>query len=257
MDLPMNCWGTGARSRCIRLHGYADAPKTVNERILEHTFTYALIESAGADYLRDYCSKNPPIRALSMALIARDQMDGGNLQAREILPLLDDRDLSTKESATWIAGHHPEWGEQLAAHFNHQFDSARTIDDVTEMVFTSLLPHVNAPAIQKLLAEKAYDSTLDAQIGALRVMASAKLKEIPAAWINAVNHALTSSDAKVLTAAVAAARSFPPPKKGVITSATELAMLARKTELPDDLRLNAHAARRACFRSTRRSFISC
>ena len=48
------------------------------------------------------------------ALMALDQMDGGGLKPEVVAPLLAAPDPALRETATWIAGRHAEWGGRLA-----------------------------------------------------------------------------------------------------------------------------------------------
>ena len=61
------------------------------------------------------------------ALIALDQMAGGKLGVTSVAPLLTSADARLKATASWIAGHHPEWGEALAASFRERL-AGRELD---------------------------------------------------------------------------------------------------------------------------------
>src|SRR5262249_21581429 len=84
-----------------------------NDRVLQHSLTYALIEiGARQPTAQGLRSSNPHIRRT--ALIALDQMDGGNLQPSDIAADLVTADPVLKETAWWIASRHPEWGGALS-----------------------------------------------------------------------------------------------------------------------------------------------
>ena len=57
-----------------------------------------------------------------MALIALDQMGGKGLDAARVTPLLASGDPVLKETVSWIAGHHPEWGSRLAGFFRSRLE---------------------------------------------------------------------------------------------------------------------------------------
>src|SRR5262249_55948391 len=64
------------------------------------------------------------------ALIALDQMDGGKLKGKTAAPIfllafdgLTRGDPATKQTASWIISHHPEWGDQLASFLESRLDS--------------------------------------------------------------------------------------------------------------------------------------
>ena len=79
--------------------------------IIEHSITYALIEiddpSGTAAGLR---SKNAGV--LRAAMVALDQMDGGELDPKFVAGLLASTDPILKETASWIVGRHPRVGRR-------------------------------------------------------------------------------------------------------------------------------------------------
>src|SRR5262249_12936221 len=92
------------------LLGWASAAQ--NDRVLEHSLIYALIEIAdpigtGAGL---QANNSETKRA---ALIALDQMDGVGINAELVTPLLASADPVLKQTASWIVAHHPEWGGAL------------------------------------------------------------------------------------------------------------------------------------------------
>src|SRR5207249_2500445 len=84
-----------------------------NDRVLQHSITYALIEIGDREQTaKGLASANPNIRRT--AVIALDQMDGGKLDPAVVAADLVSTNTRLKETAWWIASRHPEWGGQLA-----------------------------------------------------------------------------------------------------------------------------------------------
>ena len=222
-------------------HSISGAPEDASARVMEHSIEYALI-SINCDGLlrRNLNSETPQI--VRAALVALDQKGGDDLKASEALPFLTSNEPSLKATVTWIVSHRPEWGDSLAQYYGKELGEKFAKEEDAAALAAQLTPLVKAPAIQELLAHTVLESNGGAQLVALRVMAGANLKEIPATWLSAVGHALTSKDVNVLTQAVASVRSFPAPKQGDIRFGVELSMLAQNGDLPDSLRLNALAA---------------
>ena len=86
------------------------------DRVLEHSLTYALIE------IGDPASTAAGLSATASgsrraALVALDQIDGGQLKPEGLIPLFTSSDAVLSQTAWWIAGRHPEWGGALAAFF--------------------------------------------------------------------------------------------------------------------------------------------
>src|SRR5439155_19716600 len=95
------------------------------DRFLEHSLIYALIEIADRDGVRAVLenSRNyPHIRRA--ALIALDQMDGGDLDVKTVTAELTAEDPALRETVTWIIGRHPTWGGELADHLRSRLRAA-------------------------------------------------------------------------------------------------------------------------------------
>ena len=83
------------------------------DRSLEHALIYALIETGDATATaRGLQAEDAATRRV--ALIALDQMPGGDLKSDQVIPLLASTNALLKETALWIIGHHPEWGGEMA-----------------------------------------------------------------------------------------------------------------------------------------------
>src|SRR5205085_1653375 len=92
------------------------------DRALENSLTFALIEIADAKGTsRGLDSKNVLTRRA--ALVALDQMDGGGLEPRAVARELGSPHPVLKETASWIVGRHPEWGETLAGFLRERLDT--------------------------------------------------------------------------------------------------------------------------------------
>ena len=61
-----------------------------------------------------YGNGSGPALMIRAALIALDQMPGGNLKSTKVVPLLASTNALLNETAVWIVGHHPEWGGEMA-----------------------------------------------------------------------------------------------------------------------------------------------
>ena len=151
-----------------------------NDRILEHSLTYALIE------ISDPVSTAAGLQASSpytrrAALIALDQMDGGGLKPDRITPLLASAEPVIKQTAFWIVGHHPEWGEAVAGFFRQRLTS-RNLSPEEQVELQHQLSRFGRDAtIQRLLAATVREAgSKESRLTALRAMARSALKEMPA-----------------------------------------------------------------------------
>ncbi len=213
------------------------------DRVLEHSVTYALIEIDDPTALRGAVQPSAP-GARRAALIALDQMDHGSLDAGTIVPLLDASDRVLKDTAWWIAGHHPEWGEPLARYFASHL--AASTASGREDLQQRLVQFGDSPAVQALLAaalSRASSSEERAPaLGAMSEVARTRLKVLPAAWIDPLIGALGSRDDGSVALALSVVRSAPARRDASPAIAAALRTVGQDRARPVDVRLNALAA---------------
>jgi putative membrane-bound dehydrogenase-like protein len=214
------------------------------DRPLEHSLTYALLEIANAKATRaELSSDNPAVRRA--ALVALDQMDGGGLKPEEVTPSFLAADGRLKETAWWIAGHHPDWASAVTG-FLHQRLSAS--DELTPPAREELVQHLTrfaaSPAIQKLLAERLNDSSRGHAVRgiALRAMARANLKETPPEWIDSIIAVLNGDKNDLQVDAVAAVRALRLRPKQSAPLAAALRKIGVTASASEKLRVSALAA---------------
>ena len=193
-----------------------------NDRVLEHSLTYALIEIGNAAATSAASRETTAPRARRAALIALDQMDGAQLTPDEVLPLVDHADPVLRDTAWWIAARHPDWGGALAEHFKRAL-AARSANDTAaqqKALEERLAQFAANPAVQDALAEAAARaSSPQAQLSALAVMnlaasgtptaSGVRLKELPASWGRAIALMLPSADDDAARRALRIARRLP------------------------------------------------
>jgi putative membrane-bound dehydrogenase-like protein len=208
-----------------------------NDHVLDHSLTYALIEigdrEGTAAGLKD---KNPRVRRA--ALIALDQMEGGKLTAETVAAELTSHDAALKETASWIARRHPEWGGTMAGHFRERLKAKDLPPAERAALVADVARFAATPAIQEWMAEQMRDG--DADFGA-RVVVAAGMKQPPESWYAGVAHVLDTSDEKLLAQAVLAARALPPAKKPDPNLTTRLLKIGSGAS-PVVVRLTALAA---------------
>jgi putative membrane-bound dehydrogenase-like protein len=213
-----------------------------NDHVLDHSLTFALIEigdrEGTAAGLKD---KSPRLRRA--ALIALEQMDGGGLKAATVAAELNSSDSALKETAVWIAGRHPEWGDALAGFYREQL--ARDLPpQAREELATQLARFAKTPAIQQLLAVQLHDAPAHSRraILALHAIARSALKEAPETWVAGVAEVLGSGEADLIREAVAAARAVPTPKGHSEKLTAALLQVASDEKAPQAVRLGALGA---------------
>ncbi|MDE2925191.1 MAG: HEAT repeat domain-containing protein [Acidobacteriota bacterium] len=214
-----------------------------NDRILEHSLIYALIEIADPD------GTAAGLRATSAhtrraALIALDQMPAGGLTPESVTPLLASGDPILKQTAAWIAGGHPEWGDALARYFRRRLARRHPGSEERAELTRQLARFAENGTIQSLLASTvAGAGSIESRQTALRAMAGSTLKETPSAWVDGFVAVLTRGDQALIREAVSALRSLPNPgDEDAGRLRTALLLAGRDSTLEPELRVNALAA---------------
>jgi putative membrane-bound dehydrogenase-like protein len=208
------------------------------DRALEHSLIYALIEIGDHNSIaRGLDLTHPAMRRA--ALTALDQMPDGKLDAAAVIKELTAADPALKETAWWIAGRHPEWGEQLSGVLRDRLAGKLSPDEQADMT-RQLAKLAKSTAIQLFLAEQLANPA--ARPIGLHAMAQTNVRPVPDEWVSALTKLLTTAEGDQLRDAVRTTRTLtiPKPKAAALTKA--LLAIADKAELSAEVRLDALAA---------------
>ncbi len=219
------------------------APEGAAERALEHSLIYALIEIGRAPAVRAQLKPGALPRVVRAALVALDQMAGGGLQAADVVGWLEGGHGMVRQTASWVAGHHPEWGAALADHYQTQLArDVRSEVERTELQ-EQLARLASSSSIQAVLATTAGDerATVATRGIALGAMEAAGLKEAPERWLTTLATLLSSDDAALVRQSVTTVRGLALPKAGHAELSAALVRLGRAAGVPADVRLDALA----------------
>ena len=195
-----------------------------NDRVLEHSLIYALIESADPKTTAAGL-RHPSLRVQRAAMIALDQMPDGRINVQPVVALLDSPLPEMRETAWWIAGRHPEWGAALAGIFRARLTATLTPADRDALV-KQLAKSARSPAVQTFLAELAGDRNHPEEIRriALRAMAAASPRQTPPAWLDALSIVISEPSNGLASDAIATLKGLnlgktPPAKLGAALTA--------------------------------------
>lgn len=193
-----------------------DDPK--NDRVLEHSLTYALLEIGRSDPLLQALSTGTP-RLQRNLLMALDQMTATNspainpessLPAERVVPALASADSALRETATWIVQHHPEWGGALVEHFRGLLKQKRTPAQDEELA--GLLGRLaGSHEIQDLLKTASSPDDPQAAHTALLAMTRSGLRNVPPGWYEAIQSVLSKDIPGLALDGLQAARILPAP----------------------------------------------
>lgn len=153
-----------------------------NDRTLDHALTYALIELEAADECRRILRGGSP-RLKRAALAALENVPEAKLDAKAVIAELDAKDQALRETAWWIAGRHPQWGDQLAGYFKGRLNEVGALTPAERDELAGRLgKFAGSASIQKVLGETVAGGKPEAARLALSVMARSGLKALPDAW---------------------------------------------------------------------------
>ena len=214
-----------------------------NGRILEHSLIYALIEIADPKGTAAGLRASSP-HTRRAALIALDQMPGRSLAPESVTPLLASGDTVLEQTAAWIAGRHPEWGEALARYFRRRLARHSPEPEERRELTRQLAKLAENETIQSLLASTVAGAGPDeSRLTALRAMAGSALKETPSAWVDGLVTVLTRGNEPLIREAVATLRGLPNlGDEDAGRLRTVLLRAGRDAALEPELRVNALAA---------------
>jgi putative membrane-bound dehydrogenase-like protein len=215
-----------------------------NDRALDHALTYALIEIGDAKALGiafSHPAGGSP-QVLRAILATMENIPDSGLEAKLVLPYLDAKDAALRETAWWVAGRHPQWGDQLAGYFKDKLKTAEKLKPEEREEFADrLAKFAKSEVIQKVIAEVAANATREAKVIAVRAMARAGLKETPPAWFDALGTAIGGGGPD-LGEFLRTARGLPQPKTLPVKLTEALFAVAENEKQPAELRLGAFAA---------------
>jgi putative membrane-bound dehydrogenase-like protein len=166
-----------------------------NDRVLDHSLTYALIEMANPKpVLAELKSDNPRVRR--SAMIALDQMDDGGVPVETVAGALTADDSALRQTATWIAGRHPEWGAALADTLGQRLELPQDSSQLVEQL--AKLAH--SPAIAEMLANRLKNAKTSpaARAMILQAMADSSLRPPPREWLDTLTELLQTSYGRTL-----------------------------------------------------------
>jgi putative membrane-bound dehydrogenase-like protein len=213
------------------------------DRVFEHAVIFALTGIADPNLTAEGLKENSPATR-RVALIALDQMPGGGLEPQMVAGLLDSKEPLIRETAAWIVGRHPEWGDALADYLRTRLDAVAFPEADAGELEGLLAQFAKSQAVQKLMGQILEDPkrVLQSRHIVLPAIARSGLKEPTAAWIASITRLLASDDVGLAEAAVLAARALPAAKTPDPKFAAALLAVAGRTNVVASIRINALAA---------------
>ena len=183
----------GAAGACEPLLAATDR---ADDRALDHSITYALIETAAPAPLRTALAAGTPA-AKRTALVALDQMADRlpepALSQADVIPRCADGDTSVREAAWWVAGRHPDWSAALADQVPALLRQMTTAVPTDRGAIAALLAPLAAnPAVAGAVAAAIDDDEEAIRAAALEAMRAARPTATPPSWVGVLAHLAAS-----------------------------------------------------------------
>lgn len=165
-----------------------------NDVFLEHAIVHALMQLDADTALTAALERDDP-GLRRAAMIALDQRNA--LSVTQLTSALVDSHLRIRQSAIWIATHHPEWADRLAAFIEASLSSKRMED--LAMLQDLLQAFASNSRIQALVAEALSDANdLQRRIFFLHFMEKCAISPFPEVWNDAVVGLLGRGESEIL-----------------------------------------------------------
>jgi putative membrane-bound dehydrogenase-like protein len=213
------------------------------DRMLEHSIVFALIEIADRSATARGL-ESTDVLTRRAAITALDQMAGGRLEPGIVGEAMRSADRKLRETAWWVAGHHPDWGAALKTVLRDALSAGETGAVDHDSLIRLLARYATNGEFQSWMRDQltAAVTTIEARRVLLRAMAQAELKTIPEAWIEAVTGLVAEHGAALVAEGVATLRAWRLPADRAGRLAPALRAVGEDQRLPTDVRLLSLAA---------------
>jgi len=185
-----------------------DSVRAGSDRYLEHALIFALIRIADREGMVA-ALHDPSAAVRRAALIALDQMEGGNLTPDLVTPLLDPIDAALQQTALKVITSRSGWSNEIFG-LVKQWIGEKSLDEERQDLLKGVLVAFSRDAaMQDLMArtlreEKASDAV---RLLVLEAMARALPEKYPSTWLAEARWALEASDERIVRQAVAVLRA--------------------------------------------------
>ena len=216
-----------------------NAAADTGDRFAEHAIIYSLITLKNPTLLIAALKHSAaPVR--KVALIALDQMDGLPLRKENLVPFLESKDPSLRNTGVWVASHHPDWDDIV-------------IDFLRSRLTTPDLSEMDAASVRELMilfsSNKRLQNFLGTQLGnpltsiprkvlLIDVISHSSVDPLPGVWVNQLGNLLQQGDPEIRLRVVGLIES-----RRINALNDQLTLLVQNSTTPPGFRLKALGAR--------------
>jgi len=212
-----------------------DAMQPDNDRFLDHALIYALIEMGDRQGVAiGLASASPDVRR--GALVALDQMEGGNLERGEVIPLAATTDKKLQHAVFGIIARHPDWAEDVLGLIEKWTTTPALNDSSREGLRETIRSFAANTKLQELVARGMTSEQVAPTTRLLLIEASSTttLGTIPTSWVAAYRQLLAMKDHQVVGQTLGVIRAL-----GITALDKELIRIGRDPSQPTPIRVGA------------------
>jgi putative membrane-bound dehydrogenase-like protein len=197
----------GRIRRSAAVPALLNALRAGGDRFLEHALIYALISIDDRSATREGLHSDHPAVQRG-ALVALDQMTGGNLTPDEVVTLLNASDAPLERTAWTVITRHPNWSGAVVSLLRKWLAEDAVGGGRSEMLRTAVLGFCKDPVMQETVAEalRRDGTDLAVRLLLLESIAIVSLERLPASWLTELGRSLEHRDERVVHQAVATLR---------------------------------------------------
>lgn len=208
------------------------AGSALNDRVLRHSLTYALIEIDSADAIFEALNTLKEPKARLVGLIALDQMGVPNLPVKELIAAMDAADPTMRTLALWVVSRHPDWADALVAELKTKLQQPPDDTDRVNALVDQLAKFAgSSESVRELLANSLQLGSVKTRSLALRAMAGSRAKVCPKSWETVLQKSLMSNDLVMMEELLAALRALPPADESSVD--VRFRLLVKRSEEKD------------------------
>ena len=229
-----------------------EAVSKTEDRVLEHSLTYALIEIGNANAISDAVLKMRSrlwSRVWPAASIALDQIPGKNVHETVVIPEgMSSSNEKMRKTAAWIASLHPEWSGVLVGFLKDRIawpnrltstEKSELLDQIAKQLASSPMQD----ALESLLSDDAPEARVEFVLKAIAASPSKELSEKLIARVASILTSINQDRSRQFAElAVLALKGQKLPEGSVEQVQRGLMRLANDRELVPKFRLQALSA---------------
>ncbi len=170
-----------------------EATTSTDDRFVLHALRYSLITLNEPEKVMAALNHDSP-KVRESALIALDQMSGSPLRAAQLTPFLDAQNDSLKQTALWVASHHPEWSAAMIGYLERKLNNSDLNNDEQKLLGEVLTGYCGETEIQDFMARQLKSGNASTKLFIMNNMAKCQVDEFPDVWVDQLGEELMASN---------------------------------------------------------------